>query len=66
MREEGMDSQLTVMSTVCTSVSISLTAVHWYTPALCLEMDEISSSSSSEARSPVRDQTHGVERVVNA
>lgn len=46
------------MSTVWTSVSISLTAVHSYVPALCLEMDGISRYSSSDARSPVKDHTH--------
>lgn len=45
-------SQLTVMSTVWTSVSMSLTAVHWYVPALCLLIDGISRYSSSDAISP--------------
>lgn len=47
-------SQLTVMSTVWTSVSMSLTAVHWYFPALCLLIDGISRYSSSDAISPAQ------------
>lgn len=48
------------MSTVWTSVSISLTAVHSYVPALCLEIDGISRYSSSDARSPMKGHTHKV------
>lgn len=55
-----LNSQLTVMSTVWMSVSISFTAVHSYVPALCLVIDGISRYSSSEARSPVTDHTHKV------
>lgn len=55
------DSQLTVMSTVCTSASISFTAVHSYVPALCLEIDGISRYSSSDARSPMKDHMHKME-----
>lgn len=47
-------SQLTVMSTVWTSVPMSLTAVHWYVPALCLLIDGISRYSSSDAMSPAK------------
>lgn len=58
-----MDSQLTVISTVWTSASISLTAVHSYVPALCLEIDGISRYSSSDAMSPIKGQTHNVDKV---
>lgn len=45
-------------------MSISLTAVHSYVPALCLEIDEISRYSSSDARSPVKGHTHTKFRVM--
>lgn len=43
------------MSTDWAAASISLTAVHSYVPALCLEIAGISRYSSSDARSPVND-----------
>lgn len=50
----AVDLQLTVMSTVWTSASMSLTAVHSYVPALCLEIDGISRYSLSDAISPMK------------
>lgn len=52
------DSQLTVMSTVCVSVSMSLTAVHSYVPAFCLEIVGISRYSSSDVKSPGMGSRH--------
>lgn len=46
------------MSTVWTSASMSLTAVHSYVPALCLLIDGISRYSSSDAMSPTKGHTH--------